>query len=82
MKTIKLLIIVSFIMISSVCYGQDSKVVKFGYHESVHVKTVCIERYLFVIAKTPNHNGVSITQVFRNGMLKGTIIPIKCKDKQ
>lgn len=81
MKTIKLLAIIAFILISSVCYSIEYKeVVTEKTNDIVYLK--CAGGYLFAIAKSRSWDSISIAQVFEGGIIKGTMLPVKCKDKK
>jgi len=78
----KTLITIAFILISSVCYGQEVKVEFDQYTKwgGVKVKTACVSGYLFAVAKVPGNNGVAITQIFEGGQYHSSPSrPIKCK---
>ncbi len=92
----KIISIAFFILISSVSYAEQEynyqaisdipkqKNIDMGVHTAtvVSVRTVCLNGYLFVIAKSAGANGVSIVQIYGNSgrpLATETPKPIKCK---
>jgi len=83
MKTI---ITIAFILISSVCFGQEAKVIQ-GYDlteirtdgekitHHVSIKTLCVDGYKYVLAYV--RGSLSITQMFKASAIGAQ--PIKCK---
>lgn len=67
----------------SVSYGQEVIRIEFGsIWDTAKIRTVCINKYLFVVAKTKGDNGISIVQIFKDTstpMLVLPPVPIKCK---
>ena len=81
----KIILIVLFILISSISYSQDKELVNFGgINHNVVMKTVCVKGYLFLMSYTSGTSGraLSVIQFFKGGILKGTKIPVKCKDEK
>ena len=80
----KTLLIIAFILISSVCYGHETKLVDNGGivigESDVFTKIVCLGGYKYIIVYM--RNGISITQMFEESLQIGTATqPIKCKGK-
>ena len=79
MKTI---ITIVFILISSVCYGHEPKLIDMTgiviNKSDVFTRVVCLEGYKYVILYMKN--GLSITQMMKKSSYNTNAEPIKCKE--
>lgn len=76
MKTI--ITAIAFILLSSACYGQEVKTVKFKKYKPMEAATVCLNGYLFAVVN--GMSGASIVQIFKDGAFPSAPSdPIKCK---
>jgi hypothetical protein len=79
----KIIIAIIFILISSVCYSHETKLIDSTgiviNKGDVFTKIVCLDGHKYVIIYTKN--GVSITQMFEQAPRFYGLMPIYCKEK-